>query len=107
MGWEIASMTLGKEWTRQQEQFNTDFILIGDVKDNQRIRPSQHGFVKDRSCLTNLIFFYDQMTRLVGEGKAVDVIYLDFNEAFDTVPHSILLEKLAALTVWMGVLFNG
>jgi len=70
--------------------------LTRQVQDNKGIGPSQHGFMKGRSCLTNLIFFYDQMTRLVGEGKAVDVIYLDFNEAFDTVPHSILLEKLAA-----------
>jgi len=70
--------------------------LTGHVKDNQGIWPSQHGYRKDRSCLTNLISFYDQVTRLVDEGKAVDVVCLIFSKAFDTVSHSILLEKLAA-----------
>jgi len=66
------------------------------VRNNQVIRPSQHGFVKGRSCLTDLLSFYDKVTHLVGEGRAVDVAYLDCGKAFDTIFHSILLEKLTA-----------
>ncbi|GAB0210317.1 mitochondrial enolase superfamily member 1 [Grus japonensis] len=44
------------------------------VQENKVIWPSQHGFMKGRSCLTNLISFYDQVTHLVDEGKAVDAV---------------------------------
>ncbi|PKU29396.1 rna-directed dna polymerase from mobile element jockey-like [Limosa lapponica baueri] len=74
----------------------TPSAIMQHMKDTQVTRPRQHGFMKGRSCLTNLISFCDKVTRLVGEGKAVDVVYLSFNKAFDMVCHSILLEKLAA-----------
>ncbi|PKU39610.1 rna-directed dna polymerase from mobile element jockey-like [Limosa lapponica baueri] len=66
------------------------------IEDNQVIRPSQHGFVKGRSCLTNLISFYDTVIHLVDERKSVDAVYLGFRRAFGPVSHSILLEKLTA-----------
>ena len=64
--------------------------------DNRGIRSSQHGFMKGKSCLINLISVYDQVTHLVNEGKAVDIVYLDFSRAFDTVSHGLFLEKLSA-----------
>ena len=51
--------------------------------------------MKVRSCFINLIF-YNRVTYLEDEVKAVDIVYLDFSKAFDTAFNSILLEKLAA-----------
>ncbi|KAF4804015.1 RNA-directed DNA polymerase from mobile element jockey-like protein [Turdus rufiventris] len=75
------------------EQFIVSAITQ-HLQDGQGIRPSQHGFRRGRSCLTNLVSFYDQVTRLVDAGKAVDVVCLDFSKAFDTVSHSIPWKSL-------------
>jgi len=50
------------------------------------ILESQHGFRKGRSCLTNLLVFWDKVTGSIDSVENVDVIFMDFAKAFDKVP---------------------
>ncbi|CAM4525733.1 unnamed protein product [Caretta caretta] len=68
--------------------------ILKHLEERKVIRNSQHGFTKGKSCLTNLIAFYDEITGSVDKGKAVDVLFLDFSKGFDTVSQSILASKL-------------
>jgi hypothetical protein len=54
----------------------------------------QHGFVPQKSTVTQLIEFYDKVYNLSDNKKQCDVVFLDFSKAFDSVPHNLLLAKL-------------
>ena len=73
--------------------------IVGHLKENKLIRDSQHGYMKNRSCLTNLLQFLETVTDYIDKGYPIDVIYLDFQNAFDKVPHRRLMHKLTALGI--------
>ena len=52
-----------------------------------------------KSCLTNLIEFFEGVTKKVDEGSAVDVVHTDFSKAFDKVPHGRLLHKVKSYAI--------
>ena len=70
--------------------------LIEHLEKYELIKESQHGFVRNKSCLTNLLTFIEEITEYLDSGYPVDVIYLDFQKAFDKVPHQRLVLKLSA-----------
>lgn len=57
---------------------------ISSHVDDKVIRHSLHGFTKGKSCLANLITYYDKTTTGMDEGNAVGIAYLDFRKVFNT-----------------------
>ena len=59
--------------------------IIEHLESRKLINDSQLGFRSGRSYVTNLTFLEDS-TNIIDDGGCVDVIYLDFLEAFDKMP---------------------
>jgi hypothetical protein len=71
-----------------------EFIIHDHVSHHAKLNPNQHGFTRTKSTITNLVTFLDFLAPVVhGQGQA-DAIYFDFSNAFDLVPHNMLLHKL-------------
>ncbi|BHF73127.1 hypothetical protein SprV_0401620300 [Sparganum proliferum] len=74
-------------------------------EENSILQDFQHGFWRGRSCLSNLLACLEIWTRDLEEGFEVDVLYIDFRKAFDTVPHQRLLHKVSSIGI-RGDLLN-
>ena len=70
--------------------------IVNHLESNKLLNASQHGFMRGKSCTTNLVEYLDLVTRALDEGKAMDTVFLDFAKAFDKVPTRRLLAKLEA-----------
>jgi len=70
------------------------------------IHPSQHGFLPNKSCTTQLIPFVDELALSLNNSVIVDIVYFDFAKAFDSVNHDIILQKLKSQFNVDGLMLN-
>lgn len=67
--------------------------IYKDLEDKEKMSYSQHGFVKNKLCHTNVISFPHRIIDLADMEEAVDVIYLGPSKFSDTVSYNILINK--------------
>ena len=72
---------------------------------NNLLTDRQHGFIKSRSTLTNLLSCLRHWLSSLDSGRSTDIIYIDFAKAFDSVSHPKLLHKLKSYNI-LGKLFD-
>ena len=68
------------------------------------ISPYQFGFTPGRSCTTQLLHVLDYLTKHLDNGYSIEMIYLDFRKAFDSVPHQRLIHKLSSVGLQRNIL---
>ena len=74
------------------------------LEKNNLYSPAQYGFRSGRSCCTQLLEVVNDWSSAIDSFKPVDVVYLDYRKAFDSVPHQRLLVKLEAYGIQGQVL---
>ena len=87
--------------------------LMDHLTETGQLHDAQHGFLRGRSCATQLLASLEDWTQLMEKKEPVDIAYLDFRKAFDSVPHQRLLQKLydlgirGALLKWIEAFLTG
>jgi len=80
-------------------------IVYNNIKRscNHVLIDEQHGFFHGKSTTTISVVFTTYISDCLESGYQVDVITTDFNKAFDTLNHNLLIDKLEGIGI--GYLF--
>ena len=73
--------------------------IVDHIETNNLLVDQQHGFRKNRNCLTQLLSHVEAIISALENDANADVIYLDFSKAFDKVDHKLLLHKLSKMGI--------
>ena len=71
---------------------------------HDQIYTLQHGFMKGRSTVTQLLQVLHDIKKSLIKGEQVDMVYLDYEKKIEKVPHDLLIEKLKSLGIYGNLL---
>ena len=87
--------------------------ILTHLRRNSLLSTRQFGFLGGRSTILQLLTFLDKCVGAISRGNVTDIVYLDFQKAFDTVPHKRLMVKVQAYGIsgvilnWINAFLNG
>ena len=69
--------------------------IMEHLKSHKLLSNKQYGFISGRSTTLQLLQVLDQWTLAMDQGLPIEAVYMDFQKAFDSVPHARMIHKLA------------
>ena len=73
--------------------------IVNHMSRNKLFSTQQFGFIKGRSTVLQLLNVMGSWTKALDNGESIDVVYLDFMKAFDTIPHKRLISKRKSYSI--------
>ena len=78
--------------------------MMNHMKINDLFSNKQFGFLSGRSTTLQLLNVLDDWTEALDNDHIIDIIYTDFQKAFDSVPHKRLLSKIKSYDIEGNIL---
>ena len=73
--------------------------IINHIKNNKLATSRQHGFTTGRSTTTNLLEALNIWSEATMHDIPVDILFLDYAKAFDSVPHKRLMKQVESFGI--------
>ena len=74
--------------------------LIEYLENNELLSKVQFGYRSKRSTSSAATIFVDDIRREMDKGKLTGAVFLDLTKAFDTISHTVLIEKIRSYGVY-------
>jgi hypothetical protein len=73
--------------------------LSNNLETTNHLSDCQHGYTKDRSTQTEILKLTNSIRKSSDSKLKIGIVFIDFQKAFDSIDHSILMKHISELGV--------